>query len=61
MCDKAVDKCFLTFIYCSDRCKTQEMCDRVISEDLFMLVYCPEKYITQMIDDCLAAFKFICD
>ena len=43
MCDKAVNRCLLVFIYIPDRYKTQEMCGRVISEDPFMLVYCPDK------------------
>ena len=63
MCDKAINKCFLAFIYITDRHKTQEMCDRAVSEDHFMLVYCPYKYKTQRVcdeavDDCLAALTF---
>ena len=42
MCDKAVNKCFLAFIYILDWYKTRQMCDRAIYEDPFMLVYCPE-------------------
>ena len=66
MCDKAVNRCFLAFIYILDRYKTQEICDRVISEDPFMLVYCPDRYKTQRmcgeaVDDYLAALKPIPD
>ena len=42
ICDKAVDKCFLTSNCISYQNKTQETCDRAISGDPFMLVYCPD-------------------
>ena len=66
MCDKAVNKFSLAFIYISARHKTQEMCDRVNSQNPFMLGYCPNRYKTQGMcdetaDDCLAALKFIPD
>ena len=66
MCDKAVNRYFLTFVYIPNQCKTQEMCDRVISEHPFLIVYCLDKYKTRKIcnkavDNCLAALKFILD
>ena len=55
---KAVNRCFLDFVYISDQCKTQEVRDSVVSEDPFMLVYCPDKYQVQKmcheaVHDCL--------
>ena len=44
MCDKAVNKFSLPFIYIPVRHKTQEMCDRVSSQNPFMLGYCPNRY-----------------
>ena len=66
MCDEAVNKCYFAFAYVPYWYKSQEICDSVASEDPFMLVNCPDKYKTQrvcneVVDDCLAAVKFILD
>ena len=63
-CDKAVNKCFLPFIYISDRYKTQEMWDRAIFRDIFIIAYYPDNYKNQRmcgeaVDNCLEALKFV--
>ena len=66
MCDKAVNRCFLTFTYIPDRYETREMWDRTIPKDYFMLVYCPDEHKTQKtsdgaVDVCLVVLKLIPD
>ena len=51
MCDKDFNKCFLGFLYISDRYKIQETCDRIISDDPFLLRYVPDQYKTQQVCD----------
>ena len=64
---------FLVFDFIPDQHKTQEMCNIVVSlypslypQLLLLIVYCSDKYESQkmrddVVDDCVAALKFIPD